>query len=53
MTKTLRTLIADERGQGLAEYGMILGLIAVVCVVAVGLLGTNIKTILNNVATSI
>ncbi len=31
-----------ESGQGLAEYGMILALIAVVCAGAVGILGQDI-----------
>ncbi|GAC1533678.1 MAG: hypothetical protein NVS2B17_01670 [Candidatus Velthaea sp.] len=53
MIKNLRALLIDDSGQGLAEYGLILGLIAVVCVVAVTLLGTQIKGILNNVATVI
>ena len=33
------TALRDEKGQAMAEYGIILALIAVVCVVAVGLLG--------------
>lgn len=43
----------DEEGQGLAEYGLILALIAVVCIVALRLLGTNIAAALNQVAGSI
>ncbi len=50
MTNAFRALIADDQGQGLAEYGMILGLIAVICYAAVALLGTNISTALSNVA---
>ena len=33
----------DEEGQGLAEYGLILALIAVVCITALGALGTGIE----------
>ena len=40
----------DERGQGLAEYALILALIAVVVIAAVTLLGTNINTILSTIA---
>lgn len=36
----------DEEGQGLAEYGLILALIAVVCIGALTLLGTGIQGIL-------
>jgi pilus assembly protein Flp/PilA len=53
MTNDFRALIGDDQGQGLAEYGMILGLIAVICYAAVALLGTNISTVLHNVATDI
>ena len=35
---------SDESGQGLAEYALILGLIAVVCIVALGALGNAIAT---------
>jgi pilus assembly protein Flp/PilA len=42
-----------EEGQGLAEYALILSLIAIVAIVALGLLGTNISTILSTIATTI
>ena len=45
--------VHTEEGQGLAEYGLILALIAVVCIAAVRLLGVNINTILNQLAGSI
>ncbi len=38
-----RQHVADEEGQGLAEYGLILALIAVVCVGALTLLGTSLN----------
>jgi pilus assembly protein Flp/PilA len=50
MTNDFRALIADDQGQALVEYGMILALIAVVCYTAVALLGTNINTMLNKLA---
>jgi pilus assembly protein Flp/PilA len=53
MTTTLRNIFVDDRGQGLAEYGLILGLIAVVCVVAVVALQVQITAILNKVASSL
>ena len=43
----------DEEGQGLAEYGLILALIAVVCIAGLTLLGSNIATKLNSVANAI
>ena len=38
-----------QEGQTLAEYGLILFLIAVVCVLALTFLGTQISTLLSNV----
>ncbi len=35
---------SDEAGQGLAEFGLILALIAVVCIAALTLLGQSIST---------
>ena len=43
----------DDRGQGLAEYALILALIAVVVIAAVTLLGTNINGILSTIATTL
>ncbi len=42
-----------EEGQGLAEYGLILALIAVVCIGALTFLGSNIGVALSSVANSI
>lgn len=43
----------DEEGQGLAEYGLILALIAVACILALTALGGSIAGILNGLAGSI
>jgi Flp pilus assembly pilin Flp len=53
MTRSIRTLLADERGQGLAEYALILGLIAVVCIVAVVALQVQISAILTRVSNAL
>jgi pilus assembly protein Flp/PilA len=54
MLQFFKDLISrDERGQGLAEYALILALIAVVVIAAVTLLGTNINSILSTIAVSI
>ncbi len=50
---TARYGIESEEGQGLAEYGLILALIAVVCIAALTLLGTNVSAKLNAVASAI
>jgi pilus assembly protein Flp/PilA len=43
----------DEEGQGLAEYALILALIAIVVIAAVIFLGNQINTIMSDVGTSI
>jgi len=43
----------DEEGQALAEYGLLVALIAVVCIAAVTLLGGNVNTMLNTLANAI
>jgi pilus assembly protein Flp/PilA len=48
MYKLINRLRSDEEGAALIEYGMLVGLIAVVCVVAVQLLGTQINTVFTN-----
>lgn len=50
---TIRNILLDEEGQGLAEYGLILGLIAVAAIAAVVFLGGKIGTILSSVGSSI
>ncbi|HYI21967.1 MAG TPA: Flp family type IVb pilin [Candidatus Limnocylindrales bacterium] len=54
MLQYLNSLITrDERGQGLAEYALILALIAVLAIVAVTFLGGQINAILSDVGTKI
>jgi pilus assembly protein Flp/PilA len=40
---TDRLALRDESGQALVEYGMLVGLIAVVCIATVTILGTQIS----------
>lgn len=42
-----------EDGQALVEYALILSLIAVVCIGALTLLGTNVNDILNQIAAAL
>jgi pilus assembly protein Flp/PilA len=56
MTKLLsavRGFARDEEGASLAEYGLLLALIAVLCIVAIAALGTNISTMFSYAAASI
>ena len=44
---------SDERGQGLAEYALILGLIAVLAIVALLFMGNGISTLLSTIGNSL
>lgn len=39
----LLKIVKDERGQTMSEYGLLIALIAVVCLVVLGVLGTSIR----------
>jgi pilus assembly protein Flp/PilA len=45
--------IRDEEGASLAEYGLLLALIAVVCIGGMTLLGTKLNDMFNTLSTSI
>jgi pilus assembly protein Flp/PilA len=45
--------VESEEGIAAVEYGLLAALIAVVIITAVSLLGTNLASIFNSVATSI
>ena len=53
ITSFLTWLNRDEEGQGLAEYALILALIAIVAILALLFLGSQISTILSRVGTSV
>ena len=43
----------DEKGASLVEYALLVALIAVVCIVAISLLGSNASTKFSNVASQL
>ena len=57
MRSRLRALIdlirRNDAGQGLVEYGLILVLIAIVAVVALIFIGTQLSTTLSNIGSSV
>jgi pilus assembly protein Flp/PilA len=53
MQSLIQRLRREEEGATLVEYGLLVGLIAVVCVAAVTALGTDISTAFNRIATAI
>lgn len=52
-TNLMIRLRREEKGATAVEYGIMVALIAVVIIVAVTLLGDNLKTMFNNVGGSI
>lgn len=53
IVRYLRAVVAQERGQGLAEYALILALIAIVAIVALIFLGGQVSEIFGRVGQSI
>jgi len=49
----IRNFFKDECGATMVEYGLMVALIAMVCVVAVALIGTNLSTLFTNIAGSL
>ena len=43
----------EDKGAALVEYGMLVGLIAVICVVAVTTIGTEVSTAFSNIASTL
>jgi len=53
MFNHLFATLKDEKGQALAEYGLILALIAVICVVALQTLGGGVQGALTTIANAV
>ena len=53
MCKLIARVRRDEEGAALVEYGLLIGLIAVVCLVAVTTLGTEISTAFSRYASGL
>ena len=51
--RVARALLANDGGQGLAEYGLILGFIAAVCIAVVAIVGANVAKTLTHVGTGL
>jgi pilus assembly protein Flp/PilA len=49
----VKMFVAQEEGATMVEYGLMVALIAIGCVSAVALVGTNLKTLFNNVGASV
>lgn len=53
MMQMVRSIIRNEKGQGMVEYGLILALIAVAVMGTMQLMGTSLDTMMQSVKTAI
>jgi pilus assembly protein Flp/PilA len=52
MINALSTMLRDDEGATMVEYGVIVALIAAVCIIAVGVLGGAVNTAFGKVNTA-
>jgi pilus assembly protein Flp/PilA len=53
MLRLINRVRLEEEGAALVEYGMLVGLIAVICVVAVTALGTEVSSAFSTIASAL
>jgi len=53
MLSTLTSMLRDEEGATMVEYGLLVALIAMVALVAVKVLGTNLSSLFSSAAGSV
>jgi len=53
MLTTFRALLRDDEGATMVEYGLIVALIAVVCIVAVTAIGTRLSSMFTTVSNQV
>jgi pilus assembly protein Flp/PilA len=53
VTNKIRRFLVSEDGPTAVEYAVMLALIVIVCLAAIGSIGTNAKTTFTNVANSL
>ncbi len=53
MLHSLISMVRDEDGASMVEYGLLIALIALVALGAVTTLGTNLSALFNNTASSL
>ncbi len=53
LVQYLKSFVRRDEGQDLLEYALLIALIAIVCIGAITLAGTNVQTVFNNIANAI
>lgn len=51
--KELTPFLRDDRGATMVEYGLMVALIAIVCITAVTSIGTNLNSVFSDIAGSL
>jgi len=49
----MQNKMQEEEGQGLVEYALIIVLVSIACILALGLLGTQVSTVFSQITTSL
>ena len=53
MSQFMHRFVQEDSGQDLIEYGLLIGIITVACIVAVGLIGPKVAAYFNNLQTAL
>lgn len=53
MKQILTRLVKEESGQGMTEYGLILGIIAIAIIVVLGTMKDKLKIVFESISTSL
>jgi pilus assembly protein Flp/PilA len=53
MVHLMKRFLRGEEGAALVEYGLLLGLIAVICIVAITLLGNQVSNAFSSIAAAL
>jgi pilus assembly protein Flp/PilA len=53
MMNKMKALFVEEKGQGMTEYGLVLGVVAVAAIAIIGLLGDEIKGLFTDTFTKV
>ena len=53
MRRTIRSLVSDDAGQDIVEYALLLGFVALVCVVAITSLGISVDSAIDGADTQL
>ena len=53
MLEIVRKLVSDEHGQGMTEYGIVLGFLSIAALIALGSLRVEITEMFNNITNAL